>query len=40
MGPFANKWLAKALGWFFLAVITLAALAAIPLMIYTHGGKG
>jgi manganese transport protein len=39
MGPFANGWLAKTLGWFYLVIITLAAIAAIPLLIYTHGGK-
>jgi manganese transport protein len=39
MGPFANGWLAKSLGWFYLVIITLAAIAAIPLLIYTHGGK-
>jgi manganese transport protein len=40
MGPYANKWLAETLGWIFLVIITIAALAAIPLLLYTHGGKG
>jgi Mn2+/Fe2+ NRAMP family transporter len=40
MGHFANGWLAKTLGWIYVVVVTLAALAAIPLMIATHGGKG
>jgi manganese transport protein len=40
MGHFANGWLAKTLGWIYVVVVTLAALAAIPLMIVTHGGKG
>ncbi len=40
MGEHANGWLANALGWFYLVVITLAALAAIPLLIITHGGQG
>jgi manganese transport protein len=34
-GPFANV-----LGWFYLVVIVIAALAAIPLMIMTNMGKG
>jgi Mn2+/Fe2+ NRAMP family transporter len=40
MGPLANGWLANALGWFYLVVITLAAVAAIPLLVITHGGQG
>jgi Mn2+/Fe2+ NRAMP family transporter len=40
MGPNANGKLANILGWFYLIVISLAALAAIPLLIVTHGGKG
>lgn len=40
MGNFVNGRLANILGWFFLIVLTLAALAAIPLMIISHGGKG
>jgi manganese transport protein len=40
MGSLANGWLASILGWFYLGVITLAALCAIPLLIITHGGQG
>jgi len=40
MGRHANGALANTLGWFFLALISLAAVAAIPLLVLTHGGKG
>jgi manganese transport protein len=40
MGQYANKWLAKGLGWLFLAIITAAALAAVPLYLLTSGGQG
>ena len=40
MGPYVNGKLANALGWFYLILISLCALAAIPLLIITHGGKG
>jgi Mn2+/Fe2+ NRAMP family transporter len=40
MGHFKNGRLANALGWFYLIVICLAGLAAIPLLILTHGGEG
>jgi len=40
MGEHANGLLAKVLGWFFLVAITVTALAAIPLFILTHGGRG
>ena len=40
MGPFANGWLANGLGWFYLVLITIAALLAVPLLIITHGGQG
>jgi Mn2+/Fe2+ NRAMP family transporter len=40
MGKHANGPIANALGWFYLAVITVAALAAIPLFVLTHGGQG
>ncbi|HZS08731.1 MAG TPA: hypothetical protein VFD58_28105 [Blastocatellia bacterium] len=39
MGPFVNGRLAKALGWFYLVVISVAALGAVPLLVITHGGK-
>lgn len=40
MGHFKNGRLANALGWFYLIVITAAALCAIPLLLITHGGQG
>jgi len=40
MGKHANGPVANALGWFYLVAITAAALAAIPLFVLTHGGKG
>jgi Mn2+/Fe2+ NRAMP family transporter len=40
MGSHANGRLSDILGWFYLGLVTLAALAAIPLLILTHGGKG
>jgi manganese transport protein len=40
MGKYANKWLAKSLGWFFFAVVTIAAIAALPLFLLTSGGQG
>ena len=40
MGSHANGWLANTLGVFFLVLVTFAALAAIPLLIITHSGKG
>ena len=40
MRDHANGWLAKVLGWFYFAVITVAALAAIPFYLLTSGGNG
>lgn len=40
MGKHANGRAANVLGWIFLALVSVAALAAIPLLIATHGGKG
>jgi hypothetical protein len=40
MGQYANKWLAKGLGWLFFAIVTAAAIAAIPLYLLTSGGQG
>ena len=40
MKGFANGLLGNVLGWFFLVLTTLAALAAIPLLLMTHGGRG
>lgn len=39
MGEYANGPLAKTLGWIYFAVITAAALAAIPLYLLTSGGN-
>jgi len=38
MGQYANKWLAKGLGWLFFGFVTIAAIAAIPLYLLTSGG--
>ena len=40
MGAQANGWFADTLGWFYLVLLTVAAIAALPLLILTHGGKG
>jgi Mn2+/Fe2+ NRAMP family transporter len=40
MNKYANGVLANVLGWIYLIVITLAGIAAIPLFLMTHGGKG
>ena len=39
MGKYANKWLAKSLGWFYFAAVCAAAIAAIPLYLLTSGGQ-
>ena len=39
MGRHANKWLAKSLGWIYFAIVTAAAVAAIPLYLLTSGGQ-
>lgn len=39
MGQYANKWLASILGWLFFAIVTVAAIAAIPLYLLTSGGQ-
>jgi Mn2+/Fe2+ NRAMP family transporter len=39
MGAHANGRIANALGWFFLVLVTLAGIAALPLMVLTRGGK-
>ncbi len=39
MRKYANRWLAKGLGWTFFVVITVAAVAAIPLYLLTSGGQ-
>ena len=40
MRRYANGPVAKTLGWLYFAVITLAALAALPLFLLTSGGNG
>jgi Mn2+/Fe2+ NRAMP family transporter len=40
MGQYANGWLSATLGWAYFILISIAALAAIPLLIITHGGRG
>jgi len=40
MGKHVNGPLAKGLGWLYFAVITLAAVAALPLFFLTSGGNG
>jgi len=40
MGAHANGIVVNVLGWIYLVVITLAAIAAIPLFLSTHGGQG
>jgi manganese transport protein len=40
MGRHANGPLAKILGWFYLVLLTLAALTAVPLLLLTYGGRG
>jgi Mn2+/Fe2+ NRAMP family transporter len=40
MREYVNGRLAKILGWFYFAVITVAAIAALPLYVLTSGGNG
>lgn len=40
MREHANGWLATTLGWVYLVLITVAALAALPLFALTHQGRG
>jgi Mn2+/Fe2+ NRAMP family transporter len=40
MGRYANKWLAKSLGWIYFVVVTVTAIAAVPLYLVTSGGQG
>jgi manganese transport protein len=40
MREHVNGWLAKGLGWFYFAIISVAAVAAIPLYLMTSGGNG
>jgi Mn2+/Fe2+ NRAMP family transporter len=40
MGAHRNGAVSNALGWFYFALICVAAVAAIPLLLLTHGGEG
>jgi Mn2+/Fe2+ NRAMP family transporter len=40
MGAYVNGPVANILGWAFFVLISIAALAAIPLLVLTHGGQG
>jgi manganese transport protein len=40
MGEYVNGVLAKSLGWLFFIIVTLAAIAALPLYLITSGGAG
>lgn len=40
MGKHVNSRVVQVLGWLYLALICLAAVAAVPLMIVTHSGQG
>jgi Mn2+/Fe2+ NRAMP family transporter len=40
MGEHVNSPIVRVLGWIYLVLISIAALAAIPLMIATHMGQG
>ena len=40
MGVHVNGPIANTLGWFYFVLISIAAVAAIPLLILTHGGEG
>jgi Mn2+/Fe2+ NRAMP family transporter len=40
MGAYVNGPIANTLGWIYFVLITVAALAAIPLLVLTHGGNG
>jgi Mn2+/Fe2+ NRAMP family transporter len=39
MGAYANNRITNIAGWFYLALVTLAGLAALPLYVVTRGGK-
>jgi len=39
MGEYANGIASNVLGWIYLVIITLAAIVAIPLFVFTHGGQ-
>ncbi|WP_133479794.1 NRAMP family divalent metal transporter [Cognatilysobacter segetis] len=40
MGIHRNGWLSNTLGWLYFVIVCIAAVAAIPLLVLTHGGQG
>ena len=40
MGVYVNGPIANTLGWLYFVIISIAAVAAIPLLVLTHGGQG
>ena len=40
MGQHVNGRFAKALGWFYMGVIAVVAVAALPLLFITNAGSG
>ena len=40
MGQYVNGPVANALGWFYFIIISIAAIAALPLYFLTSGGNG
>jgi uncharacterized membrane protein YccF (DUF307 family) len=40
MREYANGAITKTLGWFYFAVVAIAAIAALPLYFLTSGGNG
>jgi len=40
MGEYANGAVGKTLGWLYFALISLAAIGALPLYFLTSGGQG
>jgi hypothetical protein len=40
MGVHVNGAISNTLGWLYFILITIAAVAAIPLLVLTHGGQG
>jgi Mn2+/Fe2+ NRAMP family transporter len=40
MGVYVNKGFARTLGWIYFVLLTITAMAALPLMFITHSGKG
>jgi len=39
MREYANKWLAQGLGWLYFVIVTVTAIAAVPLYLLTSGGQ-